>query len=38
MSGQEGRAVGTLIRAKDLVQVVSGRDGGRITTPSDARQ
>ena len=25
----------SLIRAKDTVQVVSGRDGGRITTPTD---
>jgi large subunit ribosomal protein L24 len=28
----------TLIRVKDTVQVVSGRDGGRLTTPSDAER
>jgi large subunit ribosomal protein L24 len=32
-----GRAAAgrTLIRARDTVQVVSGRDGGRLTPPSD---
>lgn len=27
--------VKTIIRAKDLVQVVSGRDGGRLTAPAE---
>ena len=34
----EKSGVSTLIRTKDLVQVVSGRDGGRITPPSDAER
>jgi large subunit ribosomal protein L24 len=28
----------TLIRARDTVQVVSGRDGGRLTAPSEAER
>jgi len=30
--------VKTLIRTRDTVQVISGRDGGRITPPSDAER
>ena len=33
-----GARVKTLIRARDTVQVVSGRDGGRLTPPSDAER
>ncbi len=33
-----GRPVKTLIHVKDNVQVVSGRDGGRLTPPSDAER
>jgi large subunit ribosomal protein L24 len=33
-----GRPVKTLIRARDTVQVVSGRDGGRITPPGDSER
>ncbi len=32
------KPVKTLIRAKDTVQVISGRDGGRVTAPSDAER
>lgn len=31
-------AVRTVIRVKDLVQVVSGRDGGRLNPPGDAER
>ena len=32
------RPIKTTIRVKDTVQVVSGRDGGRLTPPSDAER
>jgi large subunit ribosomal protein L24 len=38
MALSKGGKVSTMIRAKDLVQVVSGRDGGRVTAPSDAER
>jgi len=28
----------TMIRAKDLVQVITGRDGGRLTAPGEAER
>ncbi|HOX07684.1 MAG TPA: 50S ribosomal protein L24 [Planctomycetota bacterium] len=28
----------TMIRSKDLVQVITGRDGGRVTAPGDAER
>lgn len=31
-------AVKTMIRSKDLVQVITGRDGGRVTTPAEAER
>jgi len=31
-------AASTMIRAKDLVQVISGRDGGRVTAPAEAER
>jgi len=30
--------VRTMIRAKDLVQVITGRDGGRLSPPSEAER
>ena len=33
-----GEPVRTMIRAKDLVQVVTGRDGGRLAPPSEAER
>jgi len=32
------KPIKTLIRSKDMVQVVSGRDGGRLTPPGDAER
>ena len=34
----ETEPVKTMIRAKDLVQVISGRDGGRVSAPAEAER